>query len=514
MRRSALVDTQVVYCGDNLDQLRRLPDACVDLVYIDPPFNSSRNYEVFWEEKREKRAFDDRHESTQAYIDFMRPRCVELSRVLKPSGSFYYHCDWHASHYVKVLLDQILGEANFINEIIWKRQSSHNDAKQGSRHLGRVHDTILLYGKGKETTFNHLYRPYDPEYVENFYRFIEPESGRRFQLGDLGAPGGGAPAKGNPHYEFMGVTRWWRYSETNMRRLHNEGRIIQTQPGTVPRLKRYLDEGKGVPLGSVWDDIGPVQGGARERTGYPTQKPLKLLERIIEISSSEGDIVLDAFCGCGTALVAAQSKGRQWIGIDVSPTACRVMAKRLRDACGIAESEALWRSNRGFVVRDLPWTEDRLRKLPPFEFENWAVVALGGLPNVTQVGDMGIDGRIFPVSSVPAKRGAGDRFAFMDDWFPVQVKQKEKAGRPDIDSFEAMMIREDRPIGYFVAFGYTADAEREVRRFLQSSGREIRLFSVTELVEMDHERAITTESQKKKPPMSVRPQLPRSHVQA
>lgn len=187
MQHSAVVDTQVIYCGDNLDQLQRLPDCCVDLVYIDPPFNSSRTYEVFWEEKRERRAFEDRHESTKAYIDFMRPRCVELARVLKPTGTFYYHCDWHASHYVKVMIDQILGESCFINEIIWKRQSSHNDAKQGSRHLGRVHDAILMYGKTKDYHFRHLYRPYDPEYVEDFYRFVEKDTGRRYQLGDLGA---------------------------------------------------------------------------------------------------------------------------------------------------------------------------------------------------------------------------------------------------------------------------------------------------------------------------------------
>jgi DNA modification methylase len=495
MRRSTLVDTQVIYCGDNLDQLRRLPDDCVDLVYIDPPFNSNRNYEVFWEEKREQRSFDDRHESTKAYIDFMRPRCEELARVLKATGSFYYHCDWHASHYIKVLLDQILGESNFVNEIIWKRQSSHNDAKQGSRHLGRVHDTILLYGKTKDYSFKHLYRPYDPEYVADFYRFIEPETGRRYQLGDLGAPGGAAPSKGNPHYEFLGVTRYWRYSKQNMEKLHAEGKIIQTKPGTVPRLKRYLDEGKGVPLGSVWDDIGPVQSSAKEKIGYPTQKPLKLLDRIVEISSKEGDVVLDAFCGCGTALVAAQSKGRQWIGIDVSPTACRVMAKRMRDACGLVESEGLWKAHRGFVVRDLPWTEERLRKLPPFEFENWAVVAIGGTPNAAQVGDMGIDGRLFPVTSIPKHASVAETFAFMDDWFPIQVKQKDKAGRPDIDSFEAVMVRENRTLGYFVAFAYSADAEREVRRFQASSGREIRLLRVEELIDIDHERMVD----KKKP---------------
>jgi len=188
-----------------------------------------------------------------------------------------------------------------------------------------------------------------------------------------------------------------------MQRLHEEGKIVQTNPGSVPRLKRYLDEGKGVPLGSVWDDIGPVQGSAEEHVGFPTQKPLKLVERIVEISSDPGDVVLDAFCGCGTALVAAQNSGRHWIGIDISPTACRVMAKRLRDSCGLTENERLWRIGRGFVVRDLPWTEGQLHKLPPFEFENWAVIAVGGTPNKAHVGDMGIDGRLYPMSALPTR---------------------------------------------------------------------------------------------------------------
>lgn len=495
-RPSALVDTRIIYCGDCLDQLQKLPDGCVDLVYIDPPFNSNRNYEVFWGETKEKRAFEDRHASTQAYIDYMRPRCVELARVLKKTGSFYYHCDWHASHYVKVMLDQIMGENNFVNEIIWKRQSAHNDAKQGSKHLGRVHDTIFLYAQGAASdrggfTFNHQYKPYDPEYVEQFYRHVEPESGRRFRLGDLTAPGGAAPAKGNPCYEFLGVTRYWRYSEENMKKLHAEGRIIQSKPGRVPQFKRYLDEGKGTPVGSVWDDINPIHGSTSEGLGYPTQKPLALLERILALSSNPNDIVLDAFCGCGTALVAAQNLGRQWIGIDISPTACRVMAKRLRDVCHIREDEALWRSGRGFVVRDLPWSAEKLRALPPFEFENWAVIALGGIPNKAQVGDMGIDGRIFPVSAAPKRRGeATGELQFMDHWYPIQVKQRDKVGRPDIDAFEAVMTREDRTKGFFVAFDFSGDALREIDAFFRKSGKVIVPLTVREILDEELARKL------------------------
>ena len=184
-RPSSLLDTRVVYCGDNLEQLAKLPDACVDLIYIDPPFNSNRNYEVFWGETKEKRAFEDRHENTKAYIDYMRPRCVQLARVLKKTGSFYYHCDWHASHYVKVMLDQIFGENNFVNEIVWKRQTSHNDAKQGSKHYGRLHDTLMLYCGGSEDyTWNQQYVPLDESYIKSHYSQVD-DKGRRFQWGDL-----------------------------------------------------------------------------------------------------------------------------------------------------------------------------------------------------------------------------------------------------------------------------------------------------------------------------------------
>ena len=390
---SAIVDTSVIYCGDNIDQLSRLPDACVDLIYIDPPFNSNRNYEVFWGETKEKRAFDDRHASTEAYIGYMRPRCEELHRTLKPTGSFYYHCDWHASHYIKVMLDQIFGENKFINEIIWQRTSAHNDPRQ----YGRVHDTILYYSGGHETkrTWNQQYDAIDERFFES-HDFEIDEQGRK----------------------------------------------------------------------------------------YPTQKPIALLDRIITTSSNENDIVLDAFCGCGTAIVSAQNLKRQWIGIDISPTACRVMAKRLRDDCGLPEDEKLWKVGRGFVVRDLPWSEEKLRKIPPFEFENWAVIALGGIPNKTQTGDMGIDGRIYPASTSPAKKGkATGHLDFMDDWYPVQVKQKDKAGRPDIDAFEAMMARADRKKGFFVSFAYSSDALTEIDAFFRKSGRIIIPLTVREILD-------------------------------
>lgn len=475
-RKSALVDTSIVYCGDCLDQLRKLPDACIDLIYIDPPFNSNRDYEVFWGETKEKRGFEDRHASTQAYIEFMRPRCVELARVLKPTGSFYYHCDWHANGYVRVMLDQIFSENSFRSEIVWRRTNAKGLAFKG---YPNDHDTIFYYTASKDFTFNRPFRAHDPDYIERFYRFIEPD-GRRYRLSDLTNPNRNRP---NLTYEWHGHKRVWRWTKERMIEADKAGIIHYSSTGLASQ-KRYLEEMQGQAVDTLWDDIPPVQAQADERLHYPTQKPLPLLERIVEVSSDEGGIVLDAFCGCGTALVAAQTLKRQWIGIDISPTACRVMAKRLRDDCKLREDEAAWKAGKGFVVRDLPRTEKELRRIPPFEFENWAVIALGGTPNKAKVGDMGIDGRIFPVSAMPEKRGdkQGD-LGFMDIWYPIQVKQQDKVGRPDIDKFEAAMMREDRTKGFFVSFDYSSDAMTEIDRFFRKTGKVIIPFTVKEILD-------------------------------
>ena len=477
-KHSSQLDTRIIYCGDCLDKVKAFPDNCIDLIYIDPPFNSNRNYEVFWGETREKRSFEDRHESTRAYIEYMRPRCVELARVLKRAGSFYYHCDWHAAHYVKVMLDQILGENNFQSEIIWHRTTAKGLAFSG---FPNNHDTLFYYGGGDKLTFNRPYNPYDLDNLdakaESKYSLRDPD-GRRYQLTDLTNPN---PNRPNLKYEFLGVTKVWRWTKERMQEAYESGIVVQPSPGAVPRMKRYLDEQEGRPIDTVWTDIPPINSQAKERLGYPTQKPLALLDRIIKASSNEDDIVLDAFCGCGTALVGAHRLGRHWIGIDISPTACRVMAARLKRDCKLAEDEKLWRQGRGFVVRDLPRSEAELRRIPPFEFENWAVIALGGIKNKAQVGDMGIDGRIYPISATPTKRA--DEFDFMDVWYPIQVKQKDKAGRPDIDSFEAVMTRENRTKGFFVSFAFTSDALAEISSFFRKTGKVIVPLTVTEILE-------------------------------
>jgi site-specific DNA-methyltransferase (adenine-specific) len=363
---------------------------------------------------------------------------------------------------------------NFQNEIVWKRSTAHTDAKQGSKHYGRIHDVLLLYTSNpNDYTWNQLYTPLSQEYIKSHYAQRDG-TGRLFQWTDLTGPGGAA--KGNAYYEVLGVTGYWRYSQDRMKQLITEGRVAIPPKGRTPRYKRYLDESKGAALQSVWDDLPPVNSQAKESLGYPTQKPLALLDRIIRASSNQGNTVLDAFCGCGTALVAAEQLDRQWIGIDVSPTACRVMADRLRKVCKLREG-------KDFVVRDLPRSEKQLREMPHFEFENWAVIALGGIPNKAQVGDMGIDGRIYPISAVEKAGKKAGELDFMDVWYPVQVKQKDKAGRPDIDSFEAVMTRENRTKGFFVSFDFSSDALREISSFFKKSGKVIVPLTVQDILD-------------------------------
>jgi len=228
----------------------------------------------------------------------------------------------------KAILDEVFGPDRFVNEIIWKRQSAKGDVTQGATHMGRIHESIFLYTKSDDYKWNVQYTPYEQSYVDSFYRFTD-SNGRRYRLSDVTAPGGARASKGNPRYEFLGVTRYYRFSKETMQSLYKEGRIVQTAPGCVPAQKRYLDEMPGVPLQDLWLDIKPVQGQSGESLGYQTQKPEPLLERIIKTSSDEGDLVLDCFCGSGTTAAVAEKLGRRWIACDLSRFAIHTTRKRL-----------------------------------------------------------------------------------------------------------------------------------------------------------------------------------------
>jgi len=368
---------------------------------------------------------------------------------MKDTGSLYLHLDHHASHYMKVEMDKLFGETNFINEIVWKRTiGGHSDTKQGAKHYGRSHDVILFYTKGDEYTWHQQFEPYSEEYKDSFYKNIEPETGRRFALSAIDGPGGAS--KGNPHYEFLGVTRYWRYSKEHMEQLFKEGRIIQTKPGNVPRYKRYLDEMKGVPLSDVWENVKPI-AQAKESLGFPTQKPEELLDRMILTSSNPTDIVLDPFCGCGTAIAVAHKLGRRWVGVDVSPTACKLMAKRMRSLRAKVEEIGL------------PQTVSDLKKIQPFEFQNWVMEKLYGRISARKTGDMGIDG-------------------YYLDGTPIQVKQSEEVGRNVVDNFETAIKRADRKKGVIVAFSFGKGAHEEVARAKLEDGVEIILKTVEEIL--------------------------------
>ena len=359
------VRNRTIFTADNLHVMRGIADESVDLIYLDPPFNSKHDYAApvgskaagaefkdiwtlddvdlaWWGEIADEypglyRVLEATREiagkSMMSYLIYMAVRIIEMRRILKTTGSLYLHCDPTASHYLKLVLDAVFGANNYRSEIAWKRTSAHSDGKQGRRQHGRIHDILLFYTKSDGNLWNAVYTPHDAKYVEKFYRHTEHGTGRKYGLDNLVGPGGGA--KGNPEYEVMGVTRHWRYSKDKMDELIKKGRIVQTKPGNVPRQKRYLDETPGVPLQDVWVDVNPVSSAAKERLGYPTQKPLALLERIIKASSNEGDTVLDPFCGCATACSAAEKLNRKWIGIDVSPKAYELVKERLAREAGL-----------------------------------------------------------------------------------------------------------------------------------------------------------------------------------
>ena len=416
-----------LYFGDNLDILREhVPDESVDLVYLDPPFNSNATYNVLFKEASgagsaaQIHAFDDTWHWNQeserayrevvtdgprklgdllqamlsflgrndmmAYLTMMSPRMVELHRVLKPTGSIYLHCDPTASHYLKLLMDAVFEPTNFQSEIIWKRQSAHSDA----RRYGSVHDTILFYAKSDALLWNPSFQPYDAEYVEQYYRYVD-DDGRRFMSGDLSAAG---LQGGGYEYEWKGVVRVWRVPIQTMERLDLEGSIFYTRNG-IPRRKRYLDEARGNPVQDVWTDVQSLRSWHNERLGYPTQKPESLLERIIKASSNEGDVVLDPFCGCGTAVAVAERLGRRWVGIDITHLAISLMKSRLSGTFGTQLS--------AYDVVGVPQDIESARALSTesehdgrYQFEYWALGLVEARPgnNRRKGADAGVDGYI------------------------------------------------------------------------------------------------------------------------
>ncbi len=415
-----------LYYGDNLDILQRyIKDESVDLVYLDPPFNSNANYNVLFAQKdgsqssAQIQAFEDTWQWDQnaiqtytrevekggpvadalrafnlilgssnmmAYLTMMAPRLQELRRVLKPTGSLYLHCDPTASHYLKVLLDMVFGVENYRNEITWKRTSSHNTT---TRKFGDITDTILFYTKSNNYLFIPPRQAHSESYLNQFYRFQELD-GRRYRL-HLVERNQALGVRPNLIYEYNGYTpKWgWMMEQVKLEKLDKEGKLVWSSNGR-PSRKIYLDEVKQPVIANLWDDIPPISAQSAERLGYPTQKPLALLERIINASSNPGDVVLDPFCGCGTAIAAAQKLGRKWIGIDITHLAIGLIKRRMEDAFGDALE---------YEVIGEPTTIDEAKTLAEqdkYQFQWWALGLVGARPADQKKGsDHGIDGRLY-----------------------------------------------------------------------------------------------------------------------
>lgn len=461
--------TNHLYYGDNLQVLREhIATESVDLIYLDPPFNSQATYNVLFRSpkgeqsqaqieafedtwawnKSAEQAFDEvmtsgntdaaemlramrsflKENDMMAYLTMMAIRLLELHRVLKPTGSLYLHCDPTASHYLKIMLDAVFGKENFKNEITWKRTSAHSSAKR----YGPVHDIIFFYGKSDKYTWTNYRLSYEQEYLDKYYKYNDGD-GRLYWRNSLTAAGIRTGSSGKPWRGFDPSAQGshWKFSLDNLEQLDLEGKIYWPPSNGWPQIKRYKDDLKGLAISDFWDDIDKINPAGNERLGYPTQKPLALLERIISASSNPGDVVLDPFCGCGTAIHAAQKLGRQWVGIDITHLAISLIEKRLNDAFPGIKYEV-----HG-TPKDLAGARD-LAERDKYQFQWWAVSLVNAVPygGKKKGADTGIDGIIYfkpdgkttEKAIVSVKGGANVGVAMVKDLIATVDREKAKIG--------------------------------------------------------------------------------------
>lgn len=417
--------------GDNLEILRSIETESVDLIYLDPPFFSNRNYEVIWGDSGEIRSFEDRFSGgIDHYISWLKERVIELHRILKSTGSIFLHCDWHADAYIRVhILDKIFGEKYFLNAVDW----CYNVGGKSKRHFARKKDTIFWYSKSKNWKFN-------PEKIG-----IKRDTGTKSQGGKMGIDEDGRPY---------------------------QDKIVRLS-GKIYRY--YLDEDK-IPE-DWWTDINSLQSGSSERIGYPTQKPMKLLERIINCASDEGDLILDPFVGGGTTVAVADKLNRKWIGIDQSVAAIKVTEARMNNQQDLFA--------KPFVTQLHKYDYDTLRFKDAFEFEIFIVTQFGGINNTKQRGDLGLDGKTRENQ-------------------PIQVKRSDAVGRNVVDNFLSAVKRNDKnlyeknkdemkPIGFIIAFSFGKGAVQEVARLKNEENIIIKLVTVEEIIPIAKKPNLTIE---------------------
>lgn len=427
-----------IFWGDNLQVMSHLLKQYrgqVDLVYIDPPFDSKANYRKQIKIKNmtamsDTMSFEEKQYSdiwtNDEYLQFMYERIILIRELLSETGWLFLECDPTRGHYIKVILDEVFGQDNFVNQVIWKRTFSHGDMGQGAKHLGRLHDIIFMYKKSDKVKMNTVYTPYSEKYVSDFYKYTD-ENGRRYRLVSLLGPGGAA--KGNPYYEFLGVSRYWVHSQAKMQELYEKGMIIQTKPGAVPQKKRYLDEAPGVPLQDIWTDISAVQGGALENYNYPTQKPEQLLERIILTATDPGDLVFDCFMGSGTTQAVAMKLGRRFLGADINLGSIQTTTKRLVNAANelqpsLTDTDVKYTSFEVYNVNNYDFFRN------PVEARDLIIQALEIQPfEQSNVWDGEKDGRmvkIMPVNRIATKADLEELKANL----PYKTYEKRKEENP------------------------------------------------------------------------------------
>ena len=490
--------------GDNLEIMRRMESETIDLIYLDPPFFSNRNYEVLWGDEGEIRSFVDRWSGgIEHYIGWLKERVAEMHRLLKPTGSIFLHCDWHADAYIRVhILDKIFGEQNFRNKITWKRTDTHNDAK---KQLPNVCDDIFYYSKSDKYVFNVQYGKHAEKTLKEWYLYLEFEDGtirkmtkeeketqtipvnsRRFNADNMSNPSR-VWVKGL--YDYKGYNppnNGWRFSLETMQELDNQNLLLfpKEKSGRIMR-KRYLDEQKGAVIGDFWADIDQIRAAHSERIGYPTQKPEKLLERIISMSSKDGDLIFDPFVGGGTTIAVAEKLNRKWIGIDQSVQAVKVTEFRIN----ILQNKDIYEKGnlfaQPFVVQLYKYDYDELFNRNPMQFESWIIEQFGGIPNIKQKSDLGIDGKT-------------------RENIPIQVKQSENIGRNVIDNFNSAIKRFDKNLydnniqnnkiaGYVIAFSFGKGAIQEVARLKNDENVIVQLVRVDEIVPISVKPKLTVE---------------------
>ncbi|KKL74262.1 hypothetical protein LCGC14_2066640 [marine sediment metagenome] len=428
-----------IYCGDNeivLPQfVKQYPDGVVDLIYIDPPFFSGKNYEIIWKDGYELLAYEDRWKGgIKHYIEWMRPKIEFMKRVLRSTGSFYLHCDYRASHHLRMLCDIIFGPNNFVNEIIW-----HYYRWTGvTKHFQKMHDTIFLYRKSKKSIFNIQYQPYrNPK--NNIRGFV---NGKMVYNTNK--------VKGVFQLIIYNRDEWEKIKDISKHK-----KIRQKCNKVV-----YVDSSKGIAMHDVWDDINYIGSTAKERKGYRTQKPEKLLERIIKTSSNEGDIVADFFVGGGTTCVMAEKLNRKWIGIDVSPLACDMTMERLH--------------KKKMKVIGMKYTIEELKKMKPLDFQYWIVQRIGGIP-ISRSEEQGTKGQLKKsIDGLMEDTNYGRNI-------PIEVKQRENIGERDIAIFKDRIELKEKNAGYIIAFSFGRGAIERIANVKQKNKIEIVPINVDEL---------------------------------